>query len=980
MPKKIHTLSGRIPIPMVRTFFLAVILIATSIVSKAQLLTSTPTFPKDTGSVSIVVDVSKGNKALLDYANTEDVYVHIGAITNLSTSPSNWLHVKWNNFNTPDASVKATYLGNNKYRYTINGLRTFFNLGATETIQKIAILFRNGNGSIVQRNTDGSDMYVAVYTESFAGKFLSPALEPKFVPAAEPITIDLGDSIDVTYAVNNSSTLRIYYNGVLVEEVTSNNIINKKIAIKTPGNQEVIANGVYNGVTIRDTLKFFVATASAEAPLPSGVRDGINYEPGDTSAILVLYAPGKSRVSVIGEFNNWSETTEYQMNKTPDGNRFWIRIKGLQKGTEYAYQYLVSSTLRIPDPYTEKVLDPNNDQYITASTYPNLKQYPTGKTNGIVSILQTGKPAFTWQVPTFNRPDQRSLVIYELLLRDFIAAHDWKTLKDTLSYFKTLGVNAIQLMPINEFEGNESWGYNSSFYFAADKYYGTAESLKQFIDECHKNGIAVIMDIALNHSFGQSPMVQLYWDAANNRPAPSNPWFNPAAKHAFNVGYDINHESAATQYFVSRVVEHWLQEYKIDGFRFDLSKGFTQKNTCDANGGNCDVNAWSAYDASRVALWKKYFDTVQSKANGSYVILEHFADNTEEKELAAYGMMFWGNLNYNFSEGTMGYVGNSNLSGALHTQRGWDQPHLVAYMESHDEERVQYKNTNFGAVNGAYNVKDPATGLRRNEMAAAFLFSMPGPKMLWQFGELGYDFSINHCANGTVNNNCRVDNKPIRWDYKSVFPRQRLHDAYSGMLKLRQHPSYNKVFVGGNVTSSLAGAFKWLRLTTDTSSLVTIGNYDVVASTGVVTFPQAGTWYDYFSGQTINVTELTQTITLQPGEYHVYLNRNITNVLTPVSDVVYQRENTRLRVYPNPVRQGSIIEYELPSSGTVTFTMTNSMGQRVGSVISKFQAKGAYRMDIRNMMSSGKQLASGNYFVKLEFGSVKKIQQIVLEP
>ena len=91
-------------------------------------------------------------------------------------------------------------------------------------------------------------------------------------------------------------------------------------------------------------------------------------------------------------------------------------------------------------------------------------------------------------------------------------------------------------MPFNEFEGNNSWGYNPDFYFAPDKYYGPENTLKQFIDSCHAKGIAVVMDIALNHSFGSSPLVQLYWDAANNRPAADNPWFNPVAKHALQCG------------------------------------------------------------------------------------------------------------------------------------------------------------------------------------------------------------------------------------------------------------------------------------------------------------------------------------------------------------------------------------------------------------------------------------------------------------
>src|SRR5690606_33517205 len=282
-----------------------------------------------------------------------------------------------------------------------------------------------------------------------------------------------------------------------------------------------------------------------------------------------------------------------------------------------------------------------------------------------------------------------------------------------------LGINAIELMPFNEFEGNNSWGYNPDFYFAPDKYYGTKNALKEFIDSCHSKRIAVIMDIALNRSFGLSPMVQLYFDNSTNRPAANNPWFNPVAKHAFNVGYDMNHESLDTRYFTSRVVEHWLNEYKIDGFRFDLSKGFTQTATCDNNGGNCNVNGWSNYDASRVAIWKRYYDTVQTKSSNAYVILDHFAANTEEKELSEYGMLLWGNQNHNFSQATMGYAQDWNFEGGIFTQRGWANPHLITYMESHDEERIMYKNIQFGNSSGNYNVKDLATALRRTEMSTA---------------------------------------------------------------------------------------------------------------------------------------------------------------------------------------------------------------------------------------------------------------------
>lgn len=854
----------------------------------SQLLSWTPDFASEsTTPFVITADATKGNQGLQNYT-ASDVYVHIGVITSLSSGAGDWKYVKFNqNFNQPNPLLQAVSLGNNKWSFTITGgLRAYFGMNnPAETIKKIAILFRSGDGSKKLANTDGSDMYIPVYTNALAVRISNPLFQPTYIQVPETITKVVGDNISVTAVSNLSATLKIYLNGVEIQSAAASSSISATPVITTGGNQKIIAEA-NDGTTIsRDSVSFFTTGAVNVAPLPAGVKDGINYDANNTAATLVLYAPGKGRVCVIGEFpgSNWQEQTQFQMNKTPDGNYWWITISGLTPAKEYAFQYLVNGTLKIAEPYTEKVLDPANDQYIPAATYPGLKAYPTGLTSGIVSILQTAAPAYNWQVNNFSRPDKKGLVIYELLVRDFVANHNWNTLRDTLNYLKKLGINAIELMPFNEFEGNISWGYNPDFYFAPDKYYGPANTLKEFIDSCHKNGIAVIMDIALNHSFGSSPMVQLYWDAANNRPSVDNPWFNPVAKHAYNVGYDMNHESLATRYFVSRVVAHWLGDYKIDGFRFDLSKGFTQTQTCDAGGNNCNVAAWGNYDQSRIDIWKRYYDTLQLKSPSSYCILEHFADNSEEKVLSDYGMMLWGNENYNYNQASMGYNTGWDFSGGIANQRGWSNPYLVTYMESHDEERLMYKNIAYGNAASGYNIKDTATALKRQELDAAFFLTLPGPKMIWQFGETGYDYSINYCQNGSINNNCRTDPKPIRWDYLQQPGRKKLFDVYSALIKLRYNPLYKDAFVSNTTSQSLGSAFKWIQLNSTPSKIVVMGNFDVAQQTGSVTFPVAGTWYDYLDGTTINATGAAQSFTLAPGEYHVYLTQNVALPVTLTS-------------------------------------------------------------------------------------------------
>ena len=967
---------------MKKCFFILVLLLTVVVKPFAQVLTWTTDFPRETDNISIVVDATKGNKGLQDYSNPDDVYVHIGVITSYSSGPSDWKYVKFPWAST--GAAKAISLGNNKYQFNITGIKSFFGVSSNEQVKKICILFRNGSGSLVQRNADGSDMFIPIYTDALTGRFDAPPTEPKYLPSVEPIQKSIGDKLKVTFKTNKSANIKLWHNSITKQNQTGVLQVEDSITITNGGKQEIIAYATNGSSEVFDTLRFFVAPPPVVASLPAGLRDGINYESGDTSAVLVLYAPNKSRVAVLGDFNGWQETISHQMNRTPDGKRYWLRITGLTPGTEYGYQYQVDGVLKIADPYTEKVLDPYNDLYINAITYPNLKAYPMGKTTGNVSVIQTAKPAYNWQIQNFQRPDKRSLVIYELLLRDFLSNHDWKTLKDTLPYLKKLGINAIEMMPFNEFEGNQSWGYNPSFYFAPDKYYGTETSLKQFVDECHKQGIAVIMDIALNHSFGQSPLVQLYWDGPNNRPAADNPWFNPVAKHAYNVGYDMNHESLDTRAYSSRIMEHWLTNFKIDGFRFDLSKGFTQNTSCDLNGNNCNVSGWGMYDVSRIAIWKKYYDTCQNKSPGSYVILEHFADNNEEKELSAYGMMLWGNMNYNFSEATAGYTANSNFEGALFTQRGWTNPHLIGYMESHDEERLMYKNITYGTSGTSYNIKNINTALARNEMAAAFLFSMPGPKMIWQFGELGYDYSINYCTNGTISNNCRLDSKPVFWDNLQDRNHLKLKEVYTGMLQLRKHPLFKNGFITNRVESSLTGSVKWFKLTTDTSNILVVGNFDVSSQTTNITFQNAGTWYDYFSDATIAATGAAQSITLKPGEYHVYVNRNVTYNLTtvlptPVSVIDAMGNKTQLNVYPNPVSRSSIIQYDLPSNGLVNIQLFDLSGRLIQNISNGFKTKGVYRIPLNEIKVGSSMQVRGIYLLQMEFDRKKLVQKIILD-
>jgi 1,4-alpha-glucan branching enzyme len=823
--------------------------------TETGLITYQPAFPTEDEPLTFTFDATKGNSGLKDLVG--DVYVHTGVITDKSTSPSDWKYVKSSEFNKPVDVTKLTNLGNNKFKFTLTP-KQFYNVPAGETILKLAMVFRNADGSRVSRNTDASDIYLPIYNKNELNvRFTTPESQPLYVPVPSVKIQMVGEELTVIAVASKPADLTLQLNGENIALAKDAVQISAKAKILKTGKQTISVTAISGGESKTSSFDFVInGTVTTEA-LPNGANDGVTFINGGKSAIFNLYAPDKQFAYVLGDFNNWQSDPAYFMKKTPDGKRWWIQIDNLTAGTEYAYQYQVDGNLQIADPYTQKVLDPSNDSFIPFATYPNLKKYPTGKTTGIVSTMQYEASAYPWRITNFTRPEKSKLVIYELHLRDFIAKSNYSTLKDTLDYLSNLGINAIELMPINEFEGNDSWGYNPSFYFAPDKFYGTKNSLKAIIDECHSRGIAVIMDMVLNHSFGQSPMVQLYFDAASGKPAANSPWFNQVATHPYSVGYDFNHESEATKYFVKNVLKFWMQEYKIDGYRFDLAKGFTQKNSgTDAAG----VAAWSAYDASRVAIWKNYNDYIKTvDPNNFYVILENFAADQEEKELAAQGMMMWNNLNNNFTEGSMGYTAGSDLSRSVYTTHGFADPNgLVTYMESHDEERMMFKNLKYGNSAGSYNVKDLATALKRQELAAAFLFTVPGPKMIWEFGELGYDISIDQ--------NGRTGDKPVLWNYDAMPNRQNLYKMFAIFIKLKIE---NEVFNTSNIQYSLNGAVKTIILKSADNNVVVIGNFDVINQVANIDFPQNGQWIDFISGGTINVSG-TVTKTLLPGEYHIY--------------------------------------------------------------------------------------------------------------
>ena len=711
----------------------------------------------------------------------------------------------------------------------------------------------------------------------------------------------------------------------------------------------------------------FVPDPLVTKKLPEGVNYGINYN-ADGSVTFVVYDKDTAGQShkycyIVGDWNEWTRKTEGAMYFDGSKNCWWITLDGFDADKEYRFQYRLGNAsgndTYLSDPYTEIVYDQWNDQYIQG-----VPAFPAGAKQ-LVSAFQINKPEYAWKHKDFKVEDKNDLVIYEMHFRDFTKSQNIAGAMAQLDYIENLGVNAVELMPIQEFDGNLSWGYDPNHWFALDKYYGTREQYKEFIDECHARGIAVIVDVVYNHATGSHPWAKMWWDSASNCTADNNPWFNKVAKHEFNVFHDMNHENPMVKEMVKGSLEYLLTEYDVDGFRFDLTKGFTQNNTLG------DVGAWGRYDQSRVDILKGYADHVWSVNSDAVVIFEHLADWSEEKVLAEHGIQLWRNMNGSYRSAVGG--GSGDFSGSYERTAGlyggW-----VSYMESHDEERICYgagadastvtwgicgtltswggspdialkadgaffsaKNVSFKADDmfkirgnsmwndafnygastkgyklplnkeykltlgagsqdmavpaaGTYDIYfslaaekvwlmspgqrpadpsvNPGTGggsapaespfevaMRRAGASAAFFLTVPGPKMIWQFGEIGYDISIEE--------NGRTGEKPVKTDeYMAVPARKALYDTYAALLKFRRE---NPRFFDSDAsfTWTPTGNLKKITCTADGKTFHVVGNFGKGQTTYTV---PSGSWTDQIGGGTVS-----GTITLKEGEFRLLM-------------------------------------------------------------------------------------------------------------
>ncbi len=871
---------------------------------------------------SITITVSGVNPTIWNAGQPDNIYLWAWRRDQngnyIEDSPNNGV---W----TSSSEVqKMTNNGNGTYSYTLTPT-TFF---GTTNIVSMGMLVKAKDGTGDKKS---QDFITAVGKVQVT--INNPTSNPVVVSSGGSLPISAvmrvqGNTVVGAFQVFLNNTQIASGNGFPTYSTTLTNLT-------TSGVIKVVGTPQGSTDTGEKSIDLIIAPTVTTQAVPSGMIDGINYNTSDpTKATLVVNAPGKEFVYVAGSFNNYQRNSTYLMKKDPtstaSSNKFWIELTGLTPNQTETYQYWVYDTnpvanspaeVKTADPFSTLVLSPFDDPGIPSLSYPNLPAYPSGQERE-VSVLKTGQAPYNWQVTNFNKPKKEDLIIYEVLIRDFDANRNYQSLIDRIDYFKNLKVNAIQLMPIMEYEGNESWGYNTAFHMALDKYYGTENKLKEFVDLCHQNGIAVILDLALNHAFGRNPMVRMWMNDPDGDgwgpPSSESPYFNQVATHSYSVGDDFNHQKAMTQNYVQRVVKHWIQEFKIDGFRWDLTKGFTQN--CTASNEGCT----NSYQQDRVDILKAYADYSWSLDPNHYVIFEHLGSENEEKEWANYrfnegkGIIMWGKMTEQYNQLTMGFNSNNNINGVGHKSRSqFLGARVMGYAESHDEERLMYKNLTFGNnSNGSHNVRNLNTALSRMSALGAITIPIPGPKMIWHFGELGMENSIFTCNNGTVNEpggtdgDCKLDTKPQpQWtqNWLGNTNRNKIYNDWARMIQLKKE---EVVFEGdydinsGNTLTPKIYVYDNNLPSTQLKNVVVLSNFDVSSQNVTPNFPYTGIWYDLMDptgNTTINVTNTTTPISIAAGQFRMFGNQASTLSLDDVD------LGSQFKIYPNPVNNAFYI-------------------------------------------------------------------------
>lgn len=540
-----------------------------------------------------------------------------------------------------------------------------------------------------------------------------------------------------------------------------------------------------------------------------------------------LFAPYNQAASLVGCFSNWEEIP---MEKKEDG---YFRTQVELEDGVYQYKFRVRSKswfleadewVDIVDPYATDIDNPSQ--------------------NGIARIKDGDRivDTYLWRHDDKPLPADRELVIYEMHVADFsggeadpLARGKYEHVIEKLDYLVELGVNAIELMPLKEYPGDYSWGYNPRYFFATESSYGTTEELKHLIDECHGRGIRIIIDGIYNHSESSSPLTQIdhdYWYHHAPRD-PDNNW-GPEFNYEF---YDEKLETYPARKFIGDTVRFWVQEYHLDGIRFDAARQI----------GNYDFMHWIVQEAKSVAGPKPF-----------YTVAEYVPEDTSITNLDGPMDGCWHDSFYHCIIPQL--CGDNfdleRLKDAIDGKRQgfMGATNVVNYLSNHDHNHVL-------AELGEREIFGEAA-FKRAKLGAVILMTAMGVPLIWMGDEFGEYKSKT------------IEQSKIDWTLLGNDSNKGLWEYYKGLIHLRKNNqalyTENIEFFHEHVESKV---FAYTRWNDEGSRVVVVVNWseNYLAGYSVPHFPANGTWHEWTGNYDLESGDDNITIDLPEYEAKVFV-------------------------------------------------------------------------------------------------------------
>ncbi|HEY9616773.1 MAG TPA: alpha-amylase family glycosyl hydrolase [Microcoleaceae cyanobacterium] len=544
-----------------------------------------------------------------------------------------------------------------------------------------------------------------------------------------------------------------------------------------------------------------------------------------------LFAPNAVSVALIGSFLDGSDRP---MQKD-DRGYFRTSIE-LEDGT-YQYQFRVQiqddqsegdRQIEINDPYAKE---------INPATCVSVVRVHNGQ-----RIVDT----YQWQHGDRPLPANHELIIYELLVPDF--AHpqqdpdqkgSYQDVIDKLDYLHDLGINAIELMPVNEAPGAFSWGYTPSYFFAPDPTYGSTADLKKLIDECHARGIRVILDQLYNHSSEANPLFKLdrtywYYEGRHHPDAKPSDYWGPE----FNYEYQDDRLGIRPAWqFMGDVVRYWVQQYHIDGIRYDALKELD----------NYDFLYWITQEIDQIKGEKPFYNI------GEYI--------PEQPGLVRPSGPMDSTWHDSFQ-----YFMSRHLTGETFeldqlqevlkpTEQGYPDSiaTVVNYLTSHDRDRTLKALGDRGIFDDA--------AFQRAKLGAAILMTAPGIPMIW----MGEEFGMYTPS---------TPNQPhaLEWELLKNDLNRDLLNYYKQLIALRkQHPALLTSNIDIFHEDPENKVFAYVRWNNEGSQVVVIVSFADRTLEGyqIHNFPAHESWQMWGSGEEVRSHNNQITLDLAPYEAHI---------------------------------------------------------------------------------------------------------------